>query len=856
MTKLRLREIITLIITIFLLLSYGSISRDTLASEIIDEKNILILNSYHEGFTWSEEETDGILDSLSESGTNLSIMIEYMDWKHFPNMDNLRYLYDYYSFKYQNKKIDVIIATDDVALKFALGNREVLFSNAPVVFCGVNQNNIDSITKYYDRVTGAVEIIDPTETIETALNINPSLKKVYLLYDNTESGLSTGFIVKDKIYDLRSDLNIISLNGLSYSDIIKQVQILEEDSIVLITTYFSDIDNMIVNLEYLTREVSKSSSVPVYHLYDFGINNGSIGGTMLSGKLQGNNAGSLALRVIQGENIDDIPIITPNSYRTVFDYEQMERFGISLKSVPRDSEIINKPFSFYDTYKSLVQSVLVAFLVLIAFVCMLLFYISKIRRMKKTLSDSHEELTQIYEELAASGEEMKDQYNEIITINKKISEGEEKLSYLAYYDSLTGLPNKLSLYEEANSIFVRDKGNVALLFIDIDNFKYVNDTLGHAFGDQLIVLVSERLSSIVGNRSSLYRLGGDEFIFIIEDITGISEAEAYSSEIITKISEEFRINKSLLYVSVSIGIAIYPDHGEQLEQLLKYSDIAMYHAKEAGRRNYVVYDQIMNRDLIERVEIEKQLHKALENNEFELFYQPQIDLISNKITGMEALLRWDNPVLGSVSPLRFIKIAEDNHFIIPIGTWVLQKACLFLKELNEKGYNDLTISVNLSILQLLQTNFCDIVSDTIESTQISPQHLELEITESILIESFESITPKLQQLSDKKVRIALDDFGKGYSSLNYLRQLPIDTLKVDKSFIDNIADQSGVSMTEHIVTIGKSLGMCVIAEGVERKEQLEYLLLHKCDKMQGYLYCRPIPGAEFIDFLEKSIAVI
>ncbi|HKL99604.1 MAG TPA: ABC transporter substrate binding protein [Mobilitalea sp.] len=856
MTKLRLKKNIIVIITFSLLLSYGNLSGDTHASELIAVKNVLILNSYHEGFTWSEEETDGILNSLSESGTNLSIMIEYMDWKRFPNIDNLHYLYDYYLFKYQDKKFDVIIATDDVAMQFALINREVLFSNAPVVFCGVNQSNIDNITSNYDKVTGAVEIIDPTETIKTALSINPSLKNIYLLYDNTESGLSTGLIAKDKINDLKSDLNIISMNRLRYSDIIKQVQILEEDSIVLITTYYSDIDNMIVNLEYLTREVAKSSSVPVYHLYDFGINNGSIGGTMLSGELLGNHAGSLALRVIQGENIDDIPIITPNSYRTVFDYEQMERFGISLKSVPRDSEIINKPFSFYETYKSLVQSVLIAFLVLIAFVCMLLFYISKIRRMKRTLSDSHEELTKIYDELAASGEEMKHQYNEIIMINKKISEGEDKLSFMAYHDSLTGLPNKMSLFEKANFTFVKEKGNVALLFIDVDNFKYVNDTLGHAFGDQLIVMVSERLLSIVDNKSSLYHLGGDEFILIIEGITDISEAEFYSTEIILRFSDEFSIKSSSLYVSVSIGIAIYPDHGEQLEQLLKYADIAMYHAKEAGRRNYVVYDQIMNRDLTERVEIEKQLHKALENNEFEIFYQPQIDLISNKITGMEALLRWNNPVLGSVSPLRFIKIAEDNHFIIPIGTWVLQNACLFLKELNEKGFNDLTISVNLSILQLLQTNFCDIVRDTIESTQIKPQHLELEITESILMESFESITPKLQRLSDKKVRIALDDFGKGYSSLNYLKQLPIDTLKVDKSFIDNITDRDGVSLTEYIVKIGKSLGMCVIAEGVERQEQLEYLLLHKCDKIQGYLYYKPIPGTELIDLLENSISTI
>jgi len=471
--------------------------------------------------------------------------------------------------------------------------------------------------------------------------------------------------------------------------------------------------------------------------------------------------------------------------------------------------------------------------------------------MRKNLSDSHEELTQIYEDLAASDEETRQQYDEIFTINEKIRIGEEKLTFLAYHDSLTGLPNKLSLYDDSKFVFLPERGKVSLFFIDIDNFKYVNDTLGHAFGDQLIIKVSERLTSLLEKNCSIYRLSGDEFILIYEDIQEINVVENFATKILTSFSEEFDVLDSILYINLSFGIVMYPEHGSNLEQLLKYADIAMYRAKESGRKNYVVYDHLMNEVLTERVNIEKHLHKAMENNEFEVYYQPQLDLETNHITGIEALLRWKNPVLGNVSPLKFIKVAEDTHFIIPLGTWVLQKACAFLKRLNEIGFKDLTISVNISMLQLLQEDFCDIVEETLKKLQIEPQYLELEITETILMESFESIESPLENLCKKKVRIALDDFGKGYSSLNYLKQLPISTLKIDKSFIDNITDKSVDDLTGHIVTIGKSMGMCVIAEGVERQEQLEYLLLHECDKIQGYLYSKPIPEAELIRLLEK-----
>ena len=801
-------------IVLLFLLFYAFIPRKAAAEESNKVYNILILNSYHQGLVWSMEESEGILHTLSDCGINVTPLVEYIDWKNYPEQENLDYLYEYFTYKYKNKTIDTIITTDDMALEFALKHREDIFSDAPIVFCGVNQSSYENIIDHEQRVTGVLEVIDPTETINFALSINPDLRNVYLVYDNTESGLSTGSIITEMVKASRPELRIIPCNNMSYEELISQVRVLDKDSIIYLTSYYSDVNKNMIYMDFVTRELSSNSHVPIYHLYDFGLGNGALGGTMLSGRLQGESAAKLALRIIQGERAEDIPVIDPKSTRTAFDYRQMERFGISERDLPEQSEIINKPFSFFEAYKILVIFVIAVFVLLLAFIFVLIFNISKIKRMKETLTQSH-----------------------------------EKLAYLAYYDSLTGLPNKLSLYEDTKSLIMDGNKKAAFIYLDIDNFKYVNDTLGHAVGDHLIMKVGERLSSLKGK---VYRLSGDEFIMFLSDVQGVDDVESFAESVLSRFTEEFEILNIVLHISVCFGIVLFPEHGTNLDQLLQYADIAMYRAKELGRKRYVIYDHIMNKVFKERADIEKYLHTALDNNEFDLHYQPQYDLRCNRITGLEALLRWNNPVLGNVSPMKFIKVAEDTHIIVPVGTWVLQKACSFLKELNMLGFDNLTMSVNISILQLLQNDFCDIVSDTIRSLEINPQNLELEITETMLVESFESIIPKLEQLRNMQIRIALDDFGKGYSSLNYLKQLPIDTLKVDKSFIDSIIEGNGENLTGHIVMIGKSMGLCIVAEGVEKEEQLDYLIRHECDKMQGYLYCKPKVSADIVTILEQN----
>ncbi len=427
---------------------------------------------------------------------------------------------------------------------------------------------------------------------------------------------------------------------------------------------------------------------------------------------------------------------------------------------------------------------------------------------------------------------------------------QDKLLYMAYHDTLTGLPNRQALLDEKAANILSGSPTFFVLFMDVRNFKFINDTFGHDYGDQLIALIAERYVQLIEGKNTLYRLGGDEFAYINSESVTPGYIEQFSAKILKHFQDPFRINDSTVHVSISIGISIYPEHGKDLNELLRCATIAMHKATENGGSNYIVYNSNMNDSIVERMHMEKKLRLALENNEFKLHYQPQYDITENKIIGFEALLRWRETELGQVSPLKFIPIAEETRLIIPLGEWVIKEACTFLKKLQNQGISGVSMSVNISILQILQDNFVELIFDVLTRYELAPNCLELEITESILMESFETVIDKLTILRNKGIKIALDDFGKGYSSLNYIKQLPITTLKIDKSFIDCISqEQAKKSLTGQIIMLGENLGLNVIAEGVETKEQLQYLSENRCRIIQGYLFYKPLPEEDARDII-------
>jgi len=465
----------------------------------------------------------------------------------------------------------------------------------------------------------------------------------------------------------------------------------------------------------------------------------------------------------------------------------------------------------------------------------------------KVLSKIHEAdqaLLKNHQELIAKDKELQEKV-------KKLTESEERLKILAYRDVLTNLPNRISFFDTVTDHILKfPHKKKALIFFDIDNFKHVNDTLGHLVGDQLIIAIGERLMNLADTNKSNYRISGDEFVVFIHEYKDEKEVERFTQQLIKCIREPYDFPNVTLNISVSAGIALYPLHGIDIDTLFKCADMAMSDAKSKDRGGYSFYHGCMEAPLRERMIVSNELRGALDKNEFQLFYQPQLNLQTGKICKFEALLRWHSEKLGSVPPTKFIEIAEATHLINSIGDWVLGEACRFLKELHNRGHTHISVSINVSIIQLMQMDFVDKVIDTLRQYELDPKYLELEVTESVLIESYENIREKLVSLKSKGISIALDDFGSGYSSLNYLIQMPINTLKIDKSFINTISQNiQGETLTGMIITLGKKLGLSVIAEGVETKEQVEYLEKIQCNMVQGYYFSKPVPRDKVFNLL-------
>ncbi|WP_226678116.1 bifunctional diguanylate cyclase/phosphodiesterase [Mesobacillus jeotgali] len=424
----------------------------------------------------------------------------------------------------------------------------------------------------------------------------------------------------------------------------------------------------------------------------------------------------------------------------------------------------------------------------------------------------------------------------------------EKIDFMAYHDALTGLANRRRFDERVQSAIaetnLEQEEKMSLMFLDLDRFKYVNDSLGHSIGDRLLVHVSDKLKDCLGDGDLFSRQGGDEFTILLEHTTK-EKAEAVARNILKALEEPFVIDGTDIFISTSIGMSFYPDDGEEVDMLLSKADVAMYQAKKQGRNNYQMYDVLLDRKAFERLQIENELRKALERNEFALNYQPIVNLCKNEIKGAEALIRWQNDRVGNVSPDRFIPIAEETGLIIPIGEWVLKTALLQLKEWHENGMDGLTVSVNLSIRQFYQPDLIPMIKETLELAGVEPRYLTIEITESMTMD-VEKASVILHELKGLGVNISIDDFGTGYSSLSYLKRFPIDHLKIDRCFVKDIADnKSDENIATTIILMAHNLGLSVIAEGVETANQLGVLKQHRCNEAQGYHFSKPVPGEEF-----------
>jgi diguanylate cyclase (GGDEF)-like protein/PAS domain S-box-containing protein len=436
-----------------------------------------------------------------------------------------------------------------------------------------------------------------------------------------------------------------------------------------------------------------------------------------------------------------------------------------------------------------------------------------------------------------------------------------EMSHLAKHDILTNLPNRLLMKDRISQAIVaarRNNTKIAVLFLDLDGFKDINDSLGHAVGDNVLQSVASRLVGCVRSSDTVSRQGGDEFVVLLSEIKQPSDAIITARKILTALTASHRFDQHDLQLMASIGLSTYPEDGQDAEILLKNADTAMYQAKKRGHNNYEFFNQDMNARTIERQSIEADLRGAIERQEFVLHYQPKINLQTEKITGAEALIRWLHPNRGLVSPLQFIPIAEESGLILPIGQWVLREACRQARAWQDVGLPAIPVAVNVSSLEFRSKDFLKNVQAILGDTRLEPRYLELELTESVLMQDAESTASALEALKGMGVRLAVDDFGTGYSSLSYLSRFPIDVLKIDQSFVHKITSDTGDAIiTNAVINMGKSLKQRVIAEGVETVDQLTFLLAHGCDEGQGYYFSRPMVAQQFARLLEadRSAAV-
>ena len=466
------------------------------------------------------------------------------------------------------------------------------------------------------------------------------------------------------------------------------------------------------------------------------------------------------------------------------------------------------------------------------------------------LSEHH---TLLEERVAQRTRELEIANTKLATSRDHAESVAKRMQYHAHHDALTGLPNRILLNDRITTELAharRNQGMVALLFLDLDRFKIINDSLGHAVGDQLLRIIARRLGNCIREEDTVARLGGDEFMVVLPKISGSSDAGRISRKIIDSLIDPISCNGHQLHITTSVGISIYPYDGTDSETLIKHADISMYRAKELGRNKAVYFTAELNAASRKQLALETNLRQAIAKDQLKLFYQPKIDISRNTIIGVEALLRWEHPTMGMVNPMEFIPVAEDSGLIVPIGEWVLKTAFTQLKQWHNAGFPDLTVAVNLSSAQLSRPGFEDVVAKALQAADVDAGMTELEITENLAMENIESAIAILEKLKKLGISIAMDDFGTGYSSLSYLRRLPIDIVKLDQSFVREIpGSHEDILIAQTIIAMTQSLNLTLIVEGVENVKQLNFFKQQGCHILQGFLFSKPVEAGEILNML-------
>jgi len=774
------------------------------------EYRVLVLHSYHSGLAWTDSVQRGLAESLSASGLNIDIHVEYMDLLRYrdriaPIKEHIAHTLES---KFKDQPPNVIVVSDNDALEFILAERPKWAPNAPVVFCGINGLSYDMLAGQ-TNLTGVAEEASFAETLALMDQLLPG-RRVLVLGDQTGTFRANAPRLIAVNAQRASSALIDIHDDPVLSHIEARLRLVGPDTSVFLMARPVDDDGDTVDIPHAVRAVSTASPQPVFSGWEFMLGYGIVGGKLIAGEAHGQTIARQLIQILKGKPADSIPIEWESPNRYLFDYQQLLRFGLQDRALPEGSTVINQPVSFYDLHREKVLTAVAVFALLLS---ILIFLLIEVLRRKRA---------------------------------------EVRLNYLANHDALTQLTNRSSLQErfaEAKSLAERRNKAMALLFLDLDHFKDINDSLGHLIGDKLLQETADRLVANVRNSDTVCRIGGDEFVVLLNLLERGQDAAGTAEKIKEMMRLPFNIAGNSLSISFSIGISLYPWDGQGFADLLRNADIAMYQAKGDGRNDYRFFNASMNAEIQRRIKILQHLAGASERGELALHIQPQQSLSDGSIVGAEALLRWQSPQLGSVSPAEFIPVAESSGQIIPLGAWVFDEACRIVAIWQNAGYPPIPLAVNVSVAQLRRPDFSDMVKVCLEKYKVAPTRIEIEITESVFMDKTAVIESNLRKLQTMGLLLAIDDFGTGYSNLAYLSGTHADRIKIDISFVrDILTMQSKVEIVRAIVQIGRSLGMKTIAEGVEHPAQANLLRELDCDALQGYLLSPPLPAERFSVF--------
>lgn len=797
MFRCLLGKVLILLIMFFSLNINYALADDTV-------RNVLFISSYNENFDTVPYQVEGIKSVLLKN--NFHLDVEYMDSKRFDDEKSRIIFYDLLKYKMSNlTPYDAIIVGDDNALQFAMDFQDDLFKEMPIVFLGINDFQRARLADENKYMTGIIEETSLMENIEIACKFNSKATRVVAIVDNTLTGIGD----MEQFYSIENEFKELSFEHINSSDYtFKELEsVLENvgnDSILLYLSMFEDKTGKKITIDEAVEIIKVHTKVPVYRASIGGVGKGLLGGKMVSYFDSGEIAAEMVMKILNGSSVESVKMVTESPNRYIFDYNIIKKYKIDEKLIPEGSLLINNKTDIFEQYGEYILITLLFIVFLFILLMVLTYDAIKQRKIEKELVESH-----------------------------------EKLDKIAHYDFLTKLPNRIKFKECLENEI--DEGNSgAVILIGIDDFKGINNTLGHEYGNMILKKISDRLSKLADKNHFVSRLGGDEFLILVRNE---SKQELFKCINLLKnlFQEVFVIEDKENHIKASIGIALFPDDGTDAEKIIANADTAMYKAKRSGKSNCLFYTSQMKDELLTRNNIENVLRDALKNDGFKLVYQPYMSSQTAEAAGYEALLRLKN---HNIPPNVFIPVAEECGLIINIGRYVTYESVNQLKKWKEQGYELKPISLNFSCKQLKDTQYVECLKKILKDNEIEPEYIEIEITESILLEKAESTMDFLYNLKNMGIKIALDDFGTGFSSLNYLTYIPLNKVKLDKSLIDNFFELNNLGAVENIISLAHSLNFKITAEGIEELRQYESLRSIECDYLQGYYFSKPLEASE------------